>query len=70
MTVTLELRAELSKVKMKRNDYPEVLSKVLSIIKNKYGDAGVSVDQKEWVAALIAEAPKDYLSSIHTQWVN
>ena len=63
----LELRAELSKVKMKRKDNPEVLSSVLSAIKNKYEDTGVSNDETELLAALIAAAPKDYLSSTNTQ---
>ena len=42
-------------------------SSVLSTIRNKYEDAGASVDKMESVTALIAAAPKDYMSSISTQ---
>ena len=44
MTV-LELRAELSKVQMKRNHGSEVIISALSTIKNKCEDAKVSVDE-------------------------
>ena len=58
----LELRAYLSKARMKQKDDPEVLSSVLSAIKNKSDDAGVSVNETELVEAFIAAAPKEYLS--------
>ena len=47
---------------MKQKDDPEVLSSVLSAIKNKSDDAGVSVNETELVEAFIAAAPKEYLS--------
>ena len=55
----IEMRVEFSKAKMKRKDDPEVLSSVLSAIKSKCKDAGVSVDETELVTAFIAAAPKD-----------
>ena len=67
MMAMLELRAELSNLHMKKNNNLEVLCSTLSAIKNKYEDAGVSVDKTELVSALVAEAPKDYLSSVNTQ---
>ena len=66
LTSLLELQAELSKVRKKRKEDPEVLSSVPSAIRNKYKCAGVSVDEIKLVAALIAEDPKDYLSSMNT----
>ena len=65
LTAMLEPRVELSQVRMKRKDDPDVLSSAFTVIKNKDEDAGVSVD--ELVAALIAAVPKDDLSSINTQ---
>ena len=35
-------------------------------LKNEYEDAEVPVDEIELVQALVAVAPKDYLSSINT----
>ena len=58
----LELRAELSNIRMKRKDDPDMLSSTLTAMKNKYEDHGISVDETELVAALIAAAHKDYLS--------
>ena len=64
------MRDELSKVKMNKDD-TVVLSNALSAIKNKTEDSGESVGERALVAALIAAAQKDYLSSINTgkgQW--
>ena len=60
LTATLELRDELSKVRKK--DDPEVLSNALSAIENECELAGVSVDEIEFVTALISAAPRDCLS--------
>ena len=49
----LELRAELSKVQMKK-DNSELSSNALSAIKSKYDGAGVLVNQTGLVTALIA----------------
>ena len=61
-----ELRAELSKVCVKKDDF-EVLSSALSEIEYNYKDASASVNGKEMKEALIAASPKDHLSSIKTQ---
>ena len=55
----LELIGELSMIRMKRKDDPEVLHSTLTASKNKYEETVVSVDEMELVEALIAEAPKD-----------
>ena len=62
-----KLIAELSNMRMKRKDYPEVLSRALSAIDEKCEDSRVSFDETEWVAALITAASKFYLSSINSQ---
>ena len=51
---------------MKRRDDPEVQSNKLSAIKIEDEDVGVSVDEAELVAGLIAALFKDYLCSINT----
>ena len=65
-TAVLEIRAELGKTRMKRNDDLEVLSSPLSAIRNKDKGNRVSVDTTKLAESLIATASKDYLSSINT----
>ena len=45
LAAMLELRAELSKVRIKRKGDSEVLSNALGAIQNKCEDAGVSADE-------------------------
>ena len=52
---------------MKRNDVIEVLSNMLSANENKHEDAGVSVEETDFLAALIAAASIDNLISINYQ---
>ena len=65
-TAVFEIRAELGKTRMKRNDDLEGLSSPLSAIRNKDKGNRVSVDTTKLAASLIATASKDYLSSINT----
>ena len=63
LTTMLDLKVELSKIRMKGKDDHEVLSSAFSVMKIKYEDAEDSVDETELVA-VIAAVPKDYLSSM------
>ena len=51
-------------MRINRNNDLEVVCSALSTIKNKYDGAGDSVYETELMAALVAVAPKDQLSSI------
>ena len=66
MTVMLELKADLSKARMKWKNDPELLSNSLSTNKQERR-FWVLIDETELVAALITTAPKDNLSSTHTR---
>ena len=61
LTAMLELRAELSKVRMIRKDYVKVPSSALLAIENKNKNARVSVDETEWGEELIVAVIRDYL---------
>ena len=53
---------------MKRKNNAEVLRSALSAIKNKYDDAGDSVNETKYEGALIAASFKVYLSFINERF--
>ena len=63
----LELTAELSKVRMKRKDDPEMISDLLSATKNKYEDAEVLDNETALMAAYLKIRHRDGWQWLLTQ---
>lgn len=59
---SVEMRQQLDKVSMKRNDNPEVLFEQLSRIKNQFVSATVKLSEADQIAVVLGKAPKEYKS--------
>ena len=60
----VELRLQLPKIKMNKNDDLTTVGEKLSVIQARFTAAGLSVDEDDIVAAGINEAPEKYSGTI------
>lgn len=58
----VEMRVALTKIKMKKDDDPEVLFEQLSAVQNRYNTKTEKIEEADLIAVVLASAPKEYQS--------
>ena len=63
----VELRREVNKVSMKKEEDPANLFEALSAIENKYNTAVFQIQSDELIATVLEKAPREYMSVLTTE---